>query len=119
MVSLDFRTRDDNDIREFDTRRFFDEELPDLAARNAPLAAPAGRELRVEPFTVETPSGSWTLALDDDAITIARGDSGVASVRLSGPDLADVVNDLKTPMTFLTGGTLQMARGNLGDFLDW
>ncbi len=30
-----------------------------------------------------------------------------------------MVNDLKTPMTFLTAGTLRMARGNLGDFLDW
>ena len=29
------------------------------------------------------------------------------------------MNDLKTPMTFLTAGTLRMARGNLGDFLDW
>ena len=33
--------------------------------------------------------------------------------------VADVVNDLKTPMTFLTGGTLRMTRGDLGDFLDW
>ena len=40
-------------------------------------------------------------------------------MRLSDADVADVVNDLKTPMTFLTGGTLDMARGNLGDFLDW
>ena len=48
-----------------------------------------------------------------------RGDDGVASVELSDDDVADVVNDLKTPMTFLTGGTLRMARGNLGNFLDW
>src|SRR6266576_341947 len=55
MVSLDYRTRTEADIRPVDTRAFF----------------------------------------------------------------ADVVNDLKTPMTFLTAGTLQMARGNLGNFLDW
>jgi hypothetical protein len=40
-------------------------------------------------------------------------------VRLSDADFADVVNDLKTPMTFLTGGTLEMVRGDLGDWLDW
>ena len=40
-------------------------------------------------------------------------------VELSDADVADVVNDLKTPMTFLTAGTLRMPRGNLGDFLDW
>ena len=40
-------------------------------------------------------------------------------VRLTDEDVSDVVNDLKTPMTFLTGGRLDMPRGDLGDFLDW
>jgi phytanoyl-CoA dioxygenase PhyH len=119
MVTLDFRTRADDDIRSVDPVHFLDDELPALAARNSGLAAPAGRELRVEPFTIALPAGSWTLALDGDAVTVARGDTGAACVRLSGTDFADVVNDLKTPMTFLTGGTLDMPRGDLGDFLDW
>jgi hypothetical protein len=119
MVSLDFRSRADDDIRAVDPVRFFDDELPELARRNGALAVPGGRELRVEPFTFVLPSGSWTLAIDGDAVSVARGDGGAASVRIGDADFADVVNDLKTPMTFLTGGTLDMPRGNLGDFLDW
>jgi hypothetical protein len=119
MASLDLRTRTDADIRSVATAAFFDEELPSLAAERANLAVPGARELGVEPFTFETPSGAWTLALAGDTFTVSRGDTGAACVRLSDADIADIVDDLKTPMTFVTAGTLDMARGNLGDFLDW
>lgn len=119
MVSLDYRTRTEADIRAVDTRELFEEELPALVAQHADLAIPGARELGVEPFAVVTPSGSWTLALEGDDLTVRAGDNAPAAVHLSDDDLADVVNDLKTPMTFLTGGTLHMVRGDLGDFLDW
>jgi hypothetical protein len=119
MVSLDFRTRTDDDIRPVETKQFFDEELPALIAANEHYAVAGARELGVEPFTFDTPSGSWTLALADNHLTSAAGADGAATVRLDDADIADVVNDLKTPMTFLTGGRLDMARGDLGDFLDW
>ena len=47
------------------------------------------------------------------------GDTGAACVQLSDDDISDIVNDLKTPMTYVTGGTLAVTRGDLGDFLDW
>src|SRR5437762_1933685 len=119
MVSLDFRTRTDDDIRDVDTRDFFVHDLPELIAAHAHFAVAGAADLRVEPFTFHTPSGAWTLALADDRIELRRGDGGVACVRVSDSDVSDLVNDLKTPMTFLTGGTLDMARGDLGDFLDW
>jgi hypothetical protein len=119
MVSLDFRTRTDAGIREVDTATFFDDELPALIAERAALAVAGAQELGVDPFTIVTPAGSWTLALDGTQLRVARGADGAASVELSDADVADVVNDLKTPMTFLSGGTLRMTRGNLGDFLDW
>ena len=119
MVSLDYRTRTEASIRPIDSRAFFDEELPALIADRAESAIPGARELGVEPFTFITPSGTWTLALRDGGLSVQGGDGGVACVELSDDDVADVVNDLKTPMTFLTAGTLRMARGNLGDFLDW
>jgi hypothetical protein len=118
VVSLDFRTRVDGDIRPVTTRTFFDDELPALAASRAHLVVDGARELGVDPFSFITPSGTWTLALDDDAITVVEADQGTAAVRLTDDDVADIVNDLKTPMTYLTGGTLDMPRGDLGDFLD-
>jgi hypothetical protein len=119
MVSLDFRTRTDGDIAPVDTRTFFEETLPDLITRNEAIAVPGAEELAVEPFTIETPSGSWTLAVRSGRLALTRSDDGAALVRLSDGDVSDVVNDLKTPMTFLTGGALDMPRGDLGDFLDW
>ncbi len=119
MVSLDYRTRTEADIREIDARAFFTEELPALIAERSVLAVAGARELRVEPFTFATDSGSWTLALDGSTLTVQPGADGVALVEISDADVADVINDLKTPMTFLTAGTLRMVRGNLGNFLDW
>jgi hypothetical protein len=119
MPTLDFRTRVDDDIAAVDTAHFFDHELPLLFARHGHLALAGARELGVEPFTVATPSGAWTLAFVGDELVVTPDDRGAAAVRLTDDDVADIVNDLKTPMTFVTAGTLAMTRGNLGDFLDW
>lgn len=119
MVSLDLRTRREADIRPVDVRTFFVDVLPALIDRHAELAVPGARELGIESFSIVTPSGAWTLALTDRDISVRPGDDGAATVALDDAELADVVNDLATPMTFLTAGTLRMARGDLGDFLDW
>ncbi len=63
--------------------------------------------------------GSWTLSITDHSIHVVRGDQGRAAVRLEAAELTDIFDDLQTPMTLLTAGTLKMERGNLGDFLDW
>jgi hypothetical protein len=119
LASVDGRSRTRTDIRELDVRAFFEHELPGLLEAGDALAVPGARLLAVEPFTVSTPSGSWTLALDDDAITVRAGAHGHAEVRLDDAELARLVDDLITPMTLLMSGDLRMAKGDLGDFLDW
>jgi hypothetical protein len=119
MYSLDRRTRTSADIREVDVGSFFGDELPALMEAQGHLAAGGAAELQVEPFTFVTPAGAFTLALDDGRFSVVSGDVGAASVRLDDGDVAAIVNDLKTPMTILTAGSLEMARGDLGDFLDW
>jgi hypothetical protein len=119
MVSLDFRTRTDDDILAVDTREFFTEQLPELIATRREYVMAGARELGLAPFTFVTPSGTWTLGIDGDRIVVRADDGGAAVVRVTDDDVADIVNDLKTPMTFLTGGRLEMTRGNLGNFLDW
>ena len=116
MVSLDFRTRTDDDILAVDTGEFFTEQLPELIATRHEYVMAGARELGVAPFTFVTPSGTWTLAHRRRPHRRRRGDDdGAAVVRLTDDDVADIVNDLKTPMTFLTGGRLDMPRGNLGE----
>jgi hypothetical protein len=119
MPSLDFRTRSDADIRRVDARAFFGAELPERIARHAALAAPGAAELGLAPLAVETPAGAWTLARDEGSFTLAPGADAPTLVRLGDDDVSDLVNDLKTPMTFLTAGRLDLPRGRLGDLLDW
>jgi hypothetical protein len=118
-VTLDLRTRLDGDVETVDIGDFFEAELPRLAAERSDLALPGALELGVTPLTIETPDGSWTLSVTDRTILVGRGGGGAATVRLDQSELTDVVHDLRTPMTLLTAGTLDMPRGNLGDFLDW
>jgi len=119
MVSLDVRTRSDDDVVPVDAEEFFGQRLPELAASRGDLAIPGAIELGVRPITVDTPAGAWTMSVGPDEIQIVPGDDGAASVRVSAEELTDIVHDLRTPMTFLTAGTLDIERGSLIDFLDW
>ena len=119
MVSLDVRTRSDDDVLPVDAEAFFGHRLPELAASRGHLAIPGAIELAVRSCTVDTPAGAWTMVVAPDAIQILPGDDGAASVHMDAEELTDIVHDLRTPMTFLTAGTLDMDRGSLIDFLDW
>jgi hypothetical protein len=119
MVSLDVRTRSDDDVVPVDAEEFFGHQLPELAASREGLAIPGALELGVRPITVLTSAGAWTMAVEPHAIQIAPGDQGAAVVRVNDGELTDIVHDLRTPMTFLTAGTLDVERGSLIDFLDW
>ena len=119
MVSLDFRTRTDNDVAPVDVVEFLEDQLPELAAAHGDVAIPGALELDIRSLTIDTPDGAWTLSISGGSVQVAGCDRGQAAVRLDAAELTDIVYDLQTPMTFLTAGTLKMKRGNLGDFLDW
>jgi hypothetical protein len=118
-MTIDLRTRQDVDVETIDVEDFFATELPDLAAEHSALAVPGARELGVQPFTIQTAAGSWTLSVDDEAVRVCEGGGGAATVRLDELEITDIVHDRRTPMTLLAAGTLDMPEGQLGDFLDW
>jgi hypothetical protein len=91
MVSLDLRTRTDDDVAEVDVEEFFQRHLPELAAAHANLAIPGALELDIHPLTIDAVEGSWTLSITDQTIQVARGDHGRAAVRLDAAELTDVV----------------------------
>jgi Phytanoyl-CoA dioxygenase (PhyH) len=136
MRSVDSRTRTAASIRPVDADAFFGDELPALFGERGELAAPGARELGVSSFGVEVGpvevgraevgrgdgagGPGWTLAFDGSRFSVRPGTSSAAAVvRLDAEGLHDLVNDLRTPVGFLTGGDLDMARGRLEDFLDW
>lgn len=118
-MTIDLRTRYDDDVEAIDVIDFFESRLPALAEQRSFLAVPGALELGVRPLTLETPAGSWTLRLAGDTIRIEPGAEGAATVRLDQSELSDIVDDLRTPMTLFTAGTLDMPQGRLEDFLDW
>ena len=118
-MTIDLRTREDADVETIDVADFFASELPDLAAEHSTLAVPGARELGVQPLTVETVAGTWTLSVENDNVRVCAGEGGHAKVRLDEDEITDIVHDRRTPMTLLAAGTLDMPEGDLGDFLDW
>ncbi len=118
-MTVDLRTRYDADVEAIDVGELFEDRLPRLSEQGSFLAVPGARELGVRTLTVEAPPGSWTLSIEGDVIRVVRGSGGDAAVRLNESELRDVVDDLRTPMTLFTAGTLDMPRGRLEDFLDW
>jgi hypothetical protein len=123
MRSVDFRTRTGADVRPVDAGEFFDDELPDRWAASGPLALDGARQLGVDPFGFEVDGRAWTVRLDADGagrLVVEPGlEDARAVVRLDADGFHDLVNDLRTPMGFLTGGDLDMPRGRLEHFLDW
>jgi hypothetical protein len=120
MVSVDLRTRTADDVRSVDAPHFFSTELPELIAERSDLALPGARELAPRPLGFVVDGEAWTLSLGTDGICLAAGDADAkAVVALDAEGFADLVNDIRTPIGFMTGGDLDMPRGRLDDFLDW
>src|SRR5689334_21457398 len=120
MVSVDIRTRAAADVRPVDPVEFFEDEIPKLIADRADLALPGARELSPRPTAFVVDGRSWTLALEDGELRLRADDEGAKTVVvLDAEGLADLVNDIRTPIGFFTGGDLEMPRGRLEDFLDW
>ncbi len=120
MVSVDFRTRTDADIRPVDPVELFEHELPARARTYTDLVAPGARELRMRPLAIAVDRDTWTLTFDGNTVRVTEGDADAHTVwDLDREGLDDLVNDVRTPMGFFTGGALALRRGGLEDTLDW
>ena len=93
MVSLDFRTRTDNDVAPVDVVEFLEDQLPELAAAHGDVAIPGALELDIRSLTIDTPDGAWTLSISGGSVQVAGCDRGQAAVRLDAAELTDIVYD--------------------------
>ncbi len=119
-MSLDFRTRKDGDETPVDPQTFFSTELPAALERSREQVEPGAALLGLRPFTLETGGEVWSLLWEGGTVRVRPGPVvGGARVRLATEELTGLVHDQCTPMTFFTGGTLDMPSGGLPDFLDW
>jgi len=111
------------DVRAVEPEAFFDEELPRLMAERGALAAGAAAEMGLQPLAVVVDDRTWILAFEDGRCTVepvAAPDPATKTVvLLDAEQVADLVNDLRTPIGFLTGGDLVLPAGRLEALLDW
>lgn len=123
MASIDIRTRRAADVRDVDPSAFLQDELPALLADRADLAAPAARAMDLRPITLVVEDRPWTLDFDGDRFSVRPGgadrDDTDTVVGLDAEQMADLVNDLRTPVGFLAGGDLDVRAGRFETFLDW
>ena len=119
-MTVDYRFRNDTEITDISAAVFFTETLPGLWQTSAGLVTPWLQFKAPGDLNLECEGAIWNLAYREGELAIQSGasESGL-HVRLSKEDFSGLINDLYTPMTFYTGGTLDIPRGELGDFLDW
>lgn len=121
-MSVDLRSRYDSDCKQQvrDPHDFFSQALPAALEQHRELLAPGVIHLAMKPFSFEVEGELWTLVCDQrGGVNIVSGTvADAAHVRLSLDDLDGLVLDWYTPMTFFTGGSLDLASGQLEDFLD-
>lgn len=119
-MSIDRRLRTEADIRPFDADDFFGTELPALASARQQLVGPWLRANALAPFTLCCEQANWQLHNDAGELRAAPGQAEAGTqVRLSAEDLSLLLNDLVTPITFLTMGPGHLERGSWRHYLDW
>lgn len=118
-MSVDLRTRVDSEQAPVEAGVFFREVLPLRLAEHRALIAPGASELRLVDFCIETDGEPWTLAWNDDRVSVTPGHRGEARVRLDAAQLSDIANDQSTPVALMSNKLLDMPEGGLPDFLNW
>jgi hypothetical protein len=120
---VDVRTRTSKDIRDVDAAGFFDDELPRLIEDRSDLAVAGAREMQPRPMAISVGPRTWVLRFDGDAFSVTPTseppDDVHTVVGMDEEQVADVVNDLRTPVGFLAGGDLDVRKGRFEALLDW
>lgn len=117
---IDQRTKTAADVVFTPPSEFFAGQFQALAAQANANIAPWLAHKTLKPFTVESEGKCWHLQIEKSLPVVSTGlaDEG-AHVRISADDFSGLINDLYSPITFFTGGDLDMPRGHIGQFLDW
>jgi hypothetical protein len=119
-MTVDYRTRSDADATDIDITAFFSDAFPRLLSSSNDYIAPWLAQNTLDPCSIDCEGVIWHLSVQDRQIRLRQdvSDTGLL-IELSASEFSGLVNDLYTPMTFFVGGSLNILRGNMGNFLDW
>lgn len=119
-MTVDYRTRSDADVADINITDCFSNLFPSLLEAARPHIQPWLCCNKLADISIECEGDCWHLSAVDGHIELARGtgETGL-QVALTAEEFSGLINDLYTPMTFFVSGSLNILRGNIGDFLDW
>ena len=116
-MPLDVRTRVDGEVERLEPGAARDAIASALEAA-ADLLRPA-LHYATRPLTVEVDGDTWHVASDGRSVALFDGAASEGlRLRLTAEQLADLWCDQATPMTWFSGGTLELD-GRLEHLLDW
>lgn len=121
MLSLDWRTRSDADVRSLDFVDFHDAELPRLlAGPNGGAVARAARLLHLPPLAFDVDGRAYTWRLDGDRLEIAAGlERADVVARLNGAAFSDLMQDRRSTVGLIIGDAVAMRRGTQQALIEW
>jgi hypothetical protein len=122
-VSIDRRTRFDDDLPAIDAHGFLDVGFPAALERNAALLD-AARHLDLRPIALVVDGTTWTWWRDEAGRLRAARSSPAAPApqetwTLTAPQVVDLALDQVTPIGLLTGDTLRLEHHRIARILDW
>lgn len=119
-MTVDYRTRNDNEVTETHIGKFLSDAFPALLESAQMYIEPWLTTHHPQAMSIDCEGECWQLSATAQTIETRQGigDAGLL-VQLTASEFSGLVNDLYTPMTFFAGGTLNIQRGSLEDFLDW
>lgn len=117
---IDQRTRSETDITFTSPSVFFASQFQGLAANAEAYIGHWLPDKDLRAFTFECEGQCWQLSIQNGIPIVADGAAAEgAHLRISVEDFSALINDLYTPITFMSGGDLDMPRGHVGHFMDW
>jgi Phytanoyl-CoA dioxygenase (PhyH) len=116
VLSIDYRTRSDATVEQFDARDWFETRFPEL---HRGLAARGLRHLGLPPLALDVDGFQRTLLERDGTLVAAGGVAdGAIVLGLDAAQFSDFAQDLRTMVAFWTGRDARMD-GPDDDFLAW
>jgi ectoine hydroxylase-related dioxygenase (phytanoyl-CoA dioxygenase family) len=121
MISVDVRTRCDNEIRALDFVDFHERELPDvLRAAHGESVRRSGEVLNLPALALQVDGRSYTYRLSPLGLEIFAGEAQAAAVAgLSREAFSDLMQDVRSSVGLIIGDDVKMLRGSQQTFIDW
>ena len=120
MTTIDFRTRLDQDIRHLDVDAFRRGTLPAAIALHGDLCAAACRSYGLSPVGFVVDADSFTLAPADTTVAVHEGVAEAAVVvEVTAAAFSDLVQDVRSTLSFMTKGDIEVVTGRLSQFIAW